>query len=157
MKFVIELDDFTCGAAKRQVVRRGWERKRRVGSQLGSPRHRHQNPSWAGGGKAAPKPNRNKKTLSRVRAHRVKCKGECETTTGRRNTTKISERCKRTLTFDVQGIGGWVVILRNAHCPRTVLSVYTQHLSTGRSVLPLLRGGHERGGGGKGVALAVGG
>jgi hypothetical protein len=37
MKFVIELDDFTCGAAERQVVRRGWERKNeeaRVSSAL---------------------------------------------------------------------------------------------------------------------------
>ena len=27
MKFVIELDDFACGAAERQVMRRGWERE----------------------------------------------------------------------------------------------------------------------------------
>ena len=68
MKFVIELDDFTCGAAECQVVRRGWERKRRLGVSSA----RHQNPSWAGGGKAAPKPNRSNKTPERVRAHKVK-------------------------------------------------------------------------------------
>ena len=37
MKFVIELDDLACGAAERQVVRRGWERKGSLGSQLSSP------------------------------------------------------------------------------------------------------------------------
>jgi hypothetical protein len=27
MEFVIELNDFACGATERQVVRRGWERE----------------------------------------------------------------------------------------------------------------------------------
>jgi hypothetical protein len=35
MELVIELDELACGAAKRKVVCRGWERKRR--SQLSFP------------------------------------------------------------------------------------------------------------------------
>jgi hypothetical protein len=34
MKFVIELDDFMCGATECQVVRRGWKAKQRHHDQL---------------------------------------------------------------------------------------------------------------------------
>jgi hypothetical protein len=37
-----------------------------------------------------------------------------------------------------------VRVLRNAYCPRTVLRVYAQHLSAGRSGLALLGSGHDR-------------
>jgi len=81
MKFVIELDDFACSAAERQVMRWG---------------------------------------------------------------------------FDVQGIGGRAMrILRNTNCPWTILSVYAQHLSAGRSGLPLLSGGHDCSGRRRGCVLDV--
>ena len=50
-----------------------------------------------------------------------------------------------------------MMILRNAHCPRTVLSVYAQHLSAGRSGLPLLSGGHDWRGRRRGCVLDVNG
>jgi hypothetical protein len=50
MEFVIELDELACGATKRKVVCRGWERKRPQSAQA-----RHQYPSRASGAEAAPK------------------------------------------------------------------------------------------------------
>ena len=142
MKFVIEFDDFTCGATKRKVVCRGWERERRGAVSSAC----HQSLSWAGGSRAAPKPNRSNKTPERANDY-SQMKGKCDTTTGRRNATqyfgKFLGEGNGTLTLDVQVKGGWAMrILRDAHCPRTVLRVYAQHLSAGRSGLTFLGGGH---------------
>jgi hypothetical protein len=46
-------------------------------------------------------------------------------------------------------------ILRNAHCPRTVLRVYAQHLSAGRSGLSFPSSGHAWSGRRRGVVLDV--
>ena len=46
-------------------------------------------------------------------------------------------------------------ILRNTNCPWTILSVYAQHLSAGRSGLPLLSGGHDCSGRRRGCVLDV--
>jgi hypothetical protein len=62
MKFVIELDDFACGTAERQVMRRGWERE---ANRPQSAQLCHQNPSRASGGRAAPIPNRSNMTPER--------------------------------------------------------------------------------------------
>ena len=49
------------------------------------------------------------------------------------------------------------MVLRNAYRPRTVLRVYAQHLSAGRSGLALLSCGHGRDGRRRGGILDVNG